>query len=189
MFHSLVLPFQIAILVLPFLATAAYFLLRRFKTNPTDAAVACCVCSVIAFVPLWVTVTVVLNQFRYGEFHFARGADVRLAHVFVPAQATDVVIHARDNGYHARFRLDSADVGASLHWLGVPKEFKTSPIHREDWTRSDGTRAFSDLFDRYGWATPWGVVEYESPSTPTGAAFSVFVDPNSNDVYLFRSYW
>ncbi|WP_442481331.1 hypothetical protein [Aeoliella sp. SH292] len=192
MFWPLVLPIQwtAAILFgLGLLAVATAPLLKR-KRTATFWWVLLVVA--LAFIPSCTGIMTVLDSVRFGTFQYATFGDVDDVRVerYLPPAATDIRVRKHMQGFDAKFRISESALDRYLESLwdeyGDGSTFSRAE-YQESKQRISRSHPFLD--DPKEWPPLTNPVEFQSPTAPNGAGFTIWYSKEDGVAYERASYW
>ena len=161
MFAPAILPFQITLCVGFFLVVGAIVFLPRFGYRRRSVAGIAAVGAIVLFIPSCFGISLIVDFFRYGTFHYAGAAEIPERHIRFPASATDITVFKYASGHDARFSISKGDLLAWIESFRGRKDLKFA-------------KAFGHRCYQRGWPAYDDLEQYDGPYAANGAGFSAW---------------
>lgn len=192
-FWPLILPLQITSVLLIALVALAVANAPRWKRTRRAMLFGSTAIAVVAFLPLSFAVSWVIDSFRFGESHYAQASRVNDKRVqyYLPPTATQITLHTRGNGYHARYRISRAELDAFLDAAWANADY-ANPDERGQLANSGreiDQRQFAHWFEAVEWPLPPRAVCLYGPVEPDGGGAIYYLDPIAGVVFQSTGYW
>ncbi|MEM8670886.1 MAG: hypothetical protein AAGG48_25385 [Planctomycetota bacterium] len=192
MLWPIVLPFKltaVALLTLTLLATvvAAISGRRSGRTFLIFTFV-----SLIAFVPVCVMITSIMDRYRFGTFQYASFEQVDDFRVerYLPPVAREITVNKQAQGFRAKFRIGQSELDEYLDkaWAqygdqSVAERGQLPPFDSID------PELHKLLFGDLGWPPLSDAKELHGPIAGNGAGFTVWYSPKTGIAYQSGCYW
>lgn len=187
LFASLVLPVQITLLVMFMLAIGLTMPLRRVVKHPI--AISLGICAFLG-IPLLFLIGMVVDSFRYGEFHYDDASGLNDSYVHLPSDSTKITLHKYASGHEMKFRIAKSSLEAWMTEITSQRnEYSDAKPFKLDVRSENDRRKFIDLFGHHGWRCPDDAVIYRGWRSARGGGFDVWFSDLEGIAFINAGYW
>lgn len=192
MLWPLVLPLKITFWCFAWLVATVTLLAPLFKWKRGTAFLASFVLAAVAFIPSCTAVMSVIDQRRFGAFHYTSFAEVNDLRVerYLPPQASDITLDKYAMGHRAKYSISEADLRAYVD--GLWRRYgEYSAIPRDE--LDDGATVKYEEFRHWFAGLDWPPIELaivcRSPVERDGGGATYYFDPEAGVAYHHAGYW
>jgi len=192
MFWAAVLPFQITVVLLFSLVMIATVFAPRMMWNRMAVFGSSLGFAMLAFIPCFIIVGMIVDQFRFGEFHHATYADVGDFRIYryLPLSAKKITLHKFASGHNAKYSIAETELATYVDdaW---EKYGHHSSIPRKKAKRGEPDQFSSSkiFLKQNGWSLSVDSVVYEIPYAANGAGATYYYDRATGTAYHEGGYW
>lgn len=193
MLWPLILPFKITFWVLTVAVIAVTALVPLKEWKRSRLFLISLGTAIAVSLPIFIGVTYVVDQFRFGDFEFETFDDINdfRAERYLPPSATRIRMQKYANRYRARYLISDADFHTFLEHLW-DEYGESSAVQREELS-GDQTSVFYDVLERefsdLGWKPLKNAVQYHGPVEPDGGGTTYYFDSEAGVAYQRTCYW
>ena len=191
MFWTIILPFNLAVLILA--AMVAFFTVfaPTFKWSRRKAFAITTVLAVVAFIPSVAAIMSIVDSYRFGLFHYKAFSDVKDWRVerYLPTTAQSITVEKYAQGHRAKYSISEPDLLEFLDELwdkyGERSRMSRDDLHSDSHVTEDQHKQFGDL----GWPVLENAIELHSPVKSNWAGATYYFDRDTGTAYHRAGYW
>ncbi len=193
MLWPFILPFKITfyVLLVAIISLTLFSIPRTWSRSKTFFLST--LIAMIAFVPSCTGIMIVVDTFRFGDFHYDSYNDVSdfRSQRYLPELATDIHMRKHANGYRAHYHLSEVEFHEYLDglWEQYGKNSAVGPSGYYDDGRTVTPEMFKMMFDGLGWECPANAIVYYSPSEADGGGATYYFDADARLVFQRTGFW
>jgi hypothetical protein len=191
MFWPIVLPIQIAFLILVGMVTFFTVYAPKFKWSRGNTFLITTLLACVAFIPSVMVILPIVNSFRFGLFHYEEYSDAYFSHIksFRPPKARQITVDQRHGGHRAKYLISEKDLMDFLDDLW--DKYGERSARSRDYMHSDSIvyEDQDDLFGDLGWPVLENAIELHSPVKSNRAGADYFYDRETGTAYHDAGYW
>jgi hypothetical protein len=190
--------FMFASLVAPFFITLAIFAVStivwasragRKKCPRVKMVAVVAICWVMFFIPTCGAVNMLVDEFRYGNFHYDTAREIHDFYIQVPDSATDISVYKSVSGHCLKAKCDKATIISWLHELKKGGRRFSNGIVEEIVATDYHVYGLKDHFPQEVGALGKEIIKIEGPRASNGAGFTVYCDEKSGWCFILAGYW
>lgn len=161
-----------------------------FRKNHSKLISRSILIGVIGFIPSCMGITSIVNNYRFGVFHYKYYENVNEGKAHLPPTATNINIETYPQGYKAKFNITETSLNKWFDdiWKKSNNVSINSKQRKENITEYE-LDGFHNTFKKQGWILPASAIVYNGPRKSNGAGFTLYFDNEDNVAYQRVGYW